>query len=434
VARGNLKEIFADVQGLKPTAMTTWAARDVLMPRCAVQRTVALGWALSIGSNGSAGCYGGWDVVIPGIRGGKWYELCLRCRGRRVPSLHDSAPALARWLKDHELLDWDNILITEQDADTATYAGRFRAPDGAETLCLRLGIRWTEVGTVQWKILKITEVPEPERRIIRAAAAAANPGGNRTVEDNVKFFCDLLGEVAEEKPDMVCLPECITSIGVKDGHIACARPIPGPETEALAAVAKKHRFMLGFTMMEREGDLVYNAGVIIGKDGRLVGKYRKVHLAILEGWSGVTPGKEFPVFDTECGKIGMNICKDNSVLESCRVPARAGMELLLMPIMGDHRAAAWRRGRPVFDEEKWKIIMRVRAIDNHIHMLIARNNRVGSCIIAPNGDFLAYNDGSTNFVTAEINLNVSWRVYRGGDYKSGVWADRRPHLYKSLCR
>ncbi len=55
------------------------------------------------------------------------------------------------------------------------------------------------------------------------------------------------------------------------------------------------------------GSLVYNVSVLIGPDGELVGKYRKVCLPRGEIEAGIMPGNEYPVFDTRFGKVGMMI-------------------------------------------------------------------------------------------------------------------------------
>ena len=59
---------------------------------------------------------------------------------------------------------------------------------------------------------------------------------------------------------------------------------------------------------ERDGHEVYNVSVMMGPDGEIAGKYRKVTLPREEIQQGISPGYEYPVFDTRFGKVGMMIC------------------------------------------------------------------------------------------------------------------------------
>jgi predicted amidohydrolase len=70
------------------------------------------------------------------------------------------------------------------------------------------------------------------------------------------------------------------------------------------------------------------------------GKYRKVCLPSEEIDGGITPGKDYPVFDTDFGRVGMMICWDRSYPEVARRLAAQGAEVLLMPIWGGQELLA----------------------------------------------------------------------------------------------
>jgi len=60
---------------------------------------------------------------------------------------------------------------------------------------------------------------------------------------------------------------------------------------------------------EKVGRLIYNTGILIDRKGKIIGKYRKTHLPPEEySREGVTPGTDYPVFETDFGKIGILIC------------------------------------------------------------------------------------------------------------------------------
>jgi len=107
-----------------------------------------------------------------------------------------------------------------------------------------------------------------------------------------------------------------------------------------------------------------------------------------------------------------------------------GADFLLLPIMGDHRASRWTPGSPNFSEDRWKAIMRTRAMDNQLTMVVARNSSTGSCIIDRKGDILAWNEGEDDYIFADVPVDDGYRTWNGGCFKSVNWLQRRPHLYE----
>lgn len=173
--------------------------------------------------------------------------------------------------------------------------------------------------------------------------------------------------------------------------------------------------------------------MLIGKDGALVGKYRKVHLASpLEVWWGVTPGHEFPVYEVDGARVTMNICMDSSALESARVPARLGAEILCLPIMGDHRAQRYWNGLDSdFEMDRWLAIQRTRAMDNQLWMVISRNNGNGTGIFAPDGNVLAL-AADKRLVHADVDLSALPRTWTWATFRNVAWWERREPTYCGL--
>ena len=146
--------------------------------------------------------------------------------------------------------------------------------------------------------------------------------------------------------------------------------------------------------------------------------------------SGILPGDDFPVFDTEIGRIGCNICMDSSAAESSRMIGLNGADFLLLPIMGDHRA--WHPEDHTWDPERFRGIMQTRALDNQLCMVVAVNRAEGSCIIDRTGHVLAWNDGRERFVTAEVNLVDGFSPKSRGCFRGINWMQRRPHTYRAF--
>ena len=123
------------------------------------------------------------------------------------------------------------------------------------------------------------------------------------------------------------------------------------------------------------------------------------------------------------------ICVDSSAPAASRMGGLNGADVLLMPIMVDQRAGRWDMGPPICDEKRWKAIMATLAMDSHVCRVIARNNGEGSCIVDRSGKFLAWNDGTQDFIYAPGPRDDGYRTWNGTCFKSVNWMQRRPHLY-----
>ena len=90
------------------------------------------------------------------------------------------------------------------------------------------------------------------------------------------------------------LGETLTYVGLGKKYHEVAEPIPGPSTEYFGRLAKQHNLYIVAGLLERDGHLVYNVAVLIGPDGKVVGKYRKVCLPRGEIEGGIAPGSRLP--------------------------------------------------------------------------------------------------------------------------------------------
>src|SRR6185295_7505084 len=99
-------------------------------------------------------------------------------------------------------------------------------------------------------------------------------------------------------------------------------------------LARRHSVHIVAGLVEREKHLIYNSSVLIGPDGALIGKYRKVALPRTEIEAGITPGTEYPVFETKLGRIGMMICYDGFFPEPARQLSIRGAEIIAFPVAG----------------------------------------------------------------------------------------------------
>jgi predicted amidohydrolase len=196
----------------------------------------------------------------------------------------------------------------------------------------------------------------------------------------------------------------------------------------LAEKAKKYGTYAVATLLETDGDLFHNTAVLIDRAGDIAGIYRKVHLTMGETDSGLTPGTEFPVFETDFGRVGLLTCWDNWFGESARALRLHGAEILFMPLAGDGSSIHW--------DTTWK----ARAIDNGVWFVTSSTvTDSPSRIINPEGEIVADANGGFAYAMADINLNQEWRQQYHSTKSYGEPArflvkERRPDTYGPVLR
>lgn len=423
---------------IAPLGVRPWAPRDEVAPRLAGPG----GEVLSAASNGSEGCIGGWDLVFAPGEVGTHFAFGVDVRWEGVRDGFESTAVEAIWQNAAgRVVDWAPLWewAPAAEAGWVRVHGLLPNVSGAATLVLRLSLRWSPTGRVCWRAARLEPVAPPEPRRLRLGAAHVQfTREEHTLERHAARFLEVCDEAGHACVDLLCLPEVILSWGMPYAAGAAlydqAVEVPGPWMEPFCACARHHGMAIGFSVQERAAELVHNAGVLIDADGGLSARYRKVHLAHQEVWQGVTPGREFPV--AEIGptraRVAMNICMDSSEAESSRVPARLGAEVLLLPIMGDHRSDGRARGAPRFDPERWLLIQRMRAMDNHLYLVAARNSGEASGVFGPDGSVLALGDGGAAVIHADVDLACREQSWSGAPFRDVTWSVRRESLYGAL--
>lgn len=233
-----------------------------------------------------------------------------------------------------------------------------------------------------------------------------------------------------------------------------AEPVPGPTSERLGRVAAECGVVIVGSVFERRAPgLAHNTAVILDSDGRLAGRYRKMHIPDDPGYYEkfyFTPGDTgFEPVDTTAGRLGVLVCWDQWFPEAARLMALAGAELLLYPtaIGWDPRDDAEEQARQL---EAWMTVQRGHAIANGLPLLAC--NRTGfeptpdapsgspdagiqfwgnSFICGPQGEILARAPADAeDLLIAEIDLRRSEQVRR-------IWPflrDRRIDAYADLSK
>jgi len=231
------------------------------------------------------------------------------------------------------------------------------------------------------------------------------------------------------------------------GQFDLAEAIPGPSTERLGRLAADTGTVVVASLFERRAaGLYHNTAVVLDADGRLAGKYRKMHIPDDPGFYEkfyFTPGDlGFTPIDTQVGRLGVLVCWDQWYPEAARLMALAGAEVLLYPT-----AIGWDR-RDDDDEksrqlEAWTTVQRGHAVANGLPLLAC--NRVGfeaspvegdpgiqfwghSFVCGPQGEFLIRAGEDERILYADIDMARSEDTRR-------IWPflrDRRIDDYHGL--
>ena len=142
-------------------------------------------------------------------------------------------------------------------------------------------------------------------------------------------------EVVAFRPDIICLPEAFAVANLTGKRLAMAevaeKPI-GELARPLAEFARKHHCYVVCPMHTKHGDRIYNTAVFIDRSGKLLGEYHKIHPTRGEMEAGISPGPlEPPVFRTDFGVVGAQICFDIEWTDGWRKLEQAGAEIVFWP-------------------------------------------------------------------------------------------------------
>jgi beta-ureidopropionase len=285
-------------------------------------------------------------------------------------------------------------------------------------------------------------------RRIRVAAAQLGPSSEE--KKDVVVRCErLMEEAAERGVDMIGFPElCLTQFfpnRLERDNDQWFDELPSPLTARLFSIAQDAGIVVVFPYGERDGISRYNSALVIDADGRVVGKYRKMHIPAYfpsnrPGGTGsferlyFAPGNlGFPVFDTAKGKVGVQICYDRMFPEGSRILGLKGAEVVFFPhnyaLYGfDYRQRAWGRlsQSRCYENGFFGVVPNKAGVEG------PRDNAGRSLLISPlGGDILGEGSGDREeVVVADIDLDDVAEARK----RLPFWRDRRPEVYGELLR
>jgi predicted amidohydrolase len=294
----------------------------------------------------------------------------------------------------------------------ATLAGVYQVPPKATQAIIELHLQHAPKGRVEWTRIVFEQTVAPAARKVRLATVQYVPTG-KSPRQNCEEYAPLIAEAARQQADLVVLGETVPYVRTKLAPADCAEPIPGPSTAYFGGLAKQHALHVALSLYERDGHLVYNTAVLIGPDGKLLGKYRKVCLPHGEVEKGVAPGADYPVFETKFGKVGLMVCYDGFYPEVARALTANGAEVIAWPVWGCD-----------------PLLARARACENRVYVVSStftdpKSDWMISAVIDPAGKVVAQAKQSGSVAVHEADLAQPLvGPYNLGDFREIVQRHR----------
>lgn len=237
--------------------------------------------------------------------------------------------------------------------------------------------------------------------------------------ENVRTVKTYLEKIKDENPDFVILPEMFCCPYQTENFPIYAEKEGGPVWQQLSGYAKQYGiYLIGGSMPEKDAEgNVYNTSYIFDREGKQIGKHRKVHLFDIDVKGGqtfkesdtLTAGDSDTVFDTEFGKIGVMLCFDIRFPELSRMMVNDGAKVIFVP------AAFNMTTGPAH----WELSFRTRALDNQIYMVgcaPARDVSAGyiswghSIVTDPWGRVIDMLDEKKGILLAELDMDYEEQV------------------------
>ncbi|MCK4872036.1 MAG: carbon-nitrogen hydrolase family protein [Phycisphaerales bacterium] len=260
-------------------------------------------------------------------------------------------------------------------------------------------------------------------------------------QDPKRHVADALEAIdtaGQQGVDLIVLPEGVNiGSGGKIPYHDAAEAADSPLLRHVAVKAAEYECYIVFPFIEQDDDCIYNSAAVFGRDGSQLGIYRKTHepRCVVLG-EGVAMGREFPLFDTDIGRIGILICYDTITPEPALVYGLQGADLVVYPHMI----------QPL-KNEYFHITTRARALDSSVYIAAAGWARPfekaegplsATCLIDWEGRVLGEGSKSDpGIVYNEVRLcrpriTEHLGVIERAEWRKIWWGERRPHLYRKL--
>ncbi|NBJ16462.1 MAG: carbon-nitrogen hydrolase family protein [Dehalobacter sp. 4CP] len=269
--------------------------------------------------------------------------------------------------------------------------------------------------------------------IVRAAALQLKVSPDKM--ENVDRLQQHLDSLAKENVDLVILPEMFNCPYQTSLFPDYAEEEGGACWQKLSSLAVQYKIhLVAGSMPEKDREnKIYNTSYVFDRQGRQIGKHRKVHLFDIEIEGGqqfresntLSPGNKATVFDTEFGTMGICICYDLRFPELARLMVDQGAKMIIVPGAFNMTTGP----------AHWEVLFRTRAVDNQVFMVgaaPARDPEAGytswghTIMVGPWGNVLQQMDEREGCIIQDLDLAEVAKVRR----ELPLLAQRRSDLYQ----
>jgi predicted amidohydrolase len=225
--------------------------------------------------------------------------------------------------------------------------------------------------------------------------------------------------------DLAVLPE-VSFQFARPTVEAVAETLDGRIVRAVAERARRYRIYATAPVQTRREGKVYNSVVLLDPQGERVGVYDKVFPVMMSDGSleyGITPGREFPVFDLDFGRVGIQICWDIAFDAGWQALANQDAELVLF---------CTNPASPLF--------MRGRAA-RHAYYIVAATVHPPAVVVDPIGRVVATTCEEGEVLIARLDLDYrvlhsnclwEWPEPRRKEYQGRIKLEWDPEAHEYL--
>jgi predicted amidohydrolase len=183
----------------------------------------------------------------------------------------------------------------------------------------------------------------PDREILRRGVKVASVDlqhlyPEKSIERRIKNVLARMENAAAFRPDIISVPETFNTSYVDEersyAEIAEDENNPGPVLTKMGEFAAKNKCYVICPVVTSKNGKFYNSAVLLDRNGAVTGVFHKVHPVDteIENGQGIIPGPvRPPVFETDFGKIGIQICFDANWFESWSLLKEDGAEIVFFP-------------------------------------------------------------------------------------------------------
>jgi len=248
--------------------------------------------------------------------------------------------------------------------------------------------------------------------------AAVQMCSSRNKEDNLEKAGYWIEQAASQGARLIVLPEYFSFRGGDNAaKIINAETIPGPTCRWGQEIARRvNAYILLGSILESDGNTIYNTAILIAPSGDLVAKYRKLHLFTArvgdvyynEG-AILSSGRDIVVAPVDQVQLGITICYDLRFPELYRALTFKGANIIAVPANFTLHTG----------KDHWEVLLRARAIENQIYVIAAAQAGMSedgkasygrSMVIDPWGIVISQASDREGVIIADIDLDLENNV------------------------